>query len=298
MKNILIIGRGSISKQHQHNIQSHFDLNIIEISEKENLSSFLINNEFDGAIICSSTSLHQENIIHLHDNAVPFYCEKPAFLNLNFLNKLKEMDPVFLAKCSIGFNLRYHSVIKKIREVIKKNYKQLFFSLSVGSDVREWRQSREIDSIYSLSKTRGGGAIAELSHEIDLAVYLFGPMKVFSSLSKADPWKSAVDGTSFVILENQNFSGQIMLDLTSSLFFRTIRIWGEDFHLNADLLSGKISLNSSNIDENFELEVNRNQTLKDSLFDFINQNKNRKNNLLDCLESSTIIAELYEKIRL
>ena len=88
MKNILIIGRGSISKQHQDNIRSHFDLNIIEISEKENLSSFLINNEFDGAIICSSTSLHQENIIHLHDNAVPFYCEKPAFLNLNFLQVL------------------------------------------------------------------------------------------------------------------------------------------------------------------------------------------------------------------
>lgn len=298
MKNILIIGRGSISKQHQENIRSHFDLSIIEISEKENLSSFLRNNEFDGAIICSSTSLHQENIIHLYENAVPFYCEKPAFLNLNFLGKLKEMDPAFLAKCSIGFNLRYHSVIKKIREVIKKNYNQLFFSLSVGSDVREWRQSREIDSIYSLSKSRGGGAIAELSHEIDLAVYLFGPMKVFSSLSKADPWKSAVDGTSFIILENQNFSGQIMLDLTSSLFFRTIRIWGEDFHLNADLLSGKISLNSSNIDENFEFEVNRNQTLKDSLFDFIKQNKNRKNNLLDCLESSTIIAELHEKIRL
>ena len=298
MKNILIIGRGSISKQHQENIRSHFDLNIIEISEKENLSSFLRNNEFDGAIICSSTSLHQENIIHLYENAVPFYCEKPAFLNLNFLGKLKEMDQAFLTKCSIGFNLRYHSVIKKIREFIQKNYNQLFFSLSVGSDVREWRQSREIDSIYSLSKSRGGGAIAELSHEIDLAVYLFGPMKVFSLLSKADPWKSAVDGTSFIILENQNFSGQIMLDLTSSLFFRTIRIWGEDFHLNADLLSGKISLNSSNIDKNFEFEVNRNQTLKDSLFDFIKQNKNRKNNLLDCLESSTIIAELHEKIRL
>ena len=74
--------------------------------------------EFDGAIICSSTSLHQENIIHLYENAVPFYCEKPAFLNLNFLGKLKEMDQAFLTKCSIGFNLRYHSVIKKIREFI------------------------------------------------------------------------------------------------------------------------------------------------------------------------------------
>ena len=35
MKNILIIGRGSISKQHQDNIQSHFDLNIIENSDFE-----------------------------------------------------------------------------------------------------------------------------------------------------------------------------------------------------------------------------------------------------------------------
>lgn len=298
MKNILIIGRGSISKQHQDNIRSDLNLNIKEISEKENLSSFLRNYKFDGAIICSSTSLHQKNIIDLYDNGIPFYCEKPAFLNLNFLSKLKKMDPEFLSKCSIGFNLRYHSVIKKIKEIIGDNFNQLFFSLSVGSDVREWRQSRGIDSIYSLSRTRGGGAIAELSHEIDLAAYLFGPLEIFSSLSKPDPWKSAVDGTSFIILENQNFSGQIMLDLTSPLFFRTMRIWGEDFHLNADLLTGKISLKSNIIEENFELEVNRNQTLKDSLFDFIEQNKDRKNNLLDCIESSTIIAELYEKIRL
>ena len=56
------MGQGTISKQHQVNLNLKDQMQIKEVSEKDNLQDFLNDKEFDGAFICSKTYLHE---IHL-----------------------------------------------------------------------------------------------------------------------------------------------------------------------------------------------------------------------------------------
>ena len=44
----------------------------------------------------------------------------------------------------------------------------------VGHDLKKWRPDINYKDSVSAKKSLGGGALRELSHEIDLATHLFG----------------------------------------------------------------------------------------------------------------------------
>jgi len=75
----------------------------------------------------------------------------------------------------VGFNLRYHCLYKKIKEIIASNKLGRIFSFQAETDqyLLEWRDFDYTKS-YSAYKELGGGVIFDLTHEIDLAVDLLG----------------------------------------------------------------------------------------------------------------------------
>lgn len=132
-----IIGAGRIGKVHTETIvQNVPDAEILEIvdtnieeakylAEKFNISKYsvdyrnIINNpEVDAVIICSPTDTHAEYIIDAAKAKKHIFCEKPVDLDIktiqNAISVVEEMD----VKLMVGFNRRFDSNFKKIKEMV------------------------------------------------------------------------------------------------------------------------------------------------------------------------------------
>lgn len=78
------------------------------------------------------------------------------------------------ARLGVGYQLRFHPLIAALREAIGEGA-ALSVDASVGQWLPEWRIGRDYTMSYSASEAAGGGVLRDLSHEIDLLIWLFGP---------------------------------------------------------------------------------------------------------------------------
>jgi predicted dehydrogenase len=179
IEKVLIVGHGSTGIRHATNIVTDLDpslqigfLRRIESPEFRFAQYFYSCNEAkswnpDVTIICSPSNTHAEYISTFSNSHI--FVEKPALTNekdLYSLNSLRT-DRVF----QIGFNLRYHDLIKTIDR----------------SDVKEveWRHSDFLPSWHSWEDYRNtyaahDGVALTLCHGLDLIYQLFGSFKVIS----------------------------------------------------------------------------------------------------------------------
>ena len=79
-------------------------------------------------------------------------------------------------KVYIGYNLRFHPGIIFLKKLLKKK-QPIDIKIITNSYLPNWRKGNYKHS-YSANKKKGGGVILDLSHEIDLALWLFGNIKI------------------------------------------------------------------------------------------------------------------------
>ena len=302
MSRILFFGSGSIAKQHKQNLQD-LDLQIYELKERElnniDLKKYLIDNKIELGIVCTTSRNHFGIIKDLVENEIPFYCEKPLFLSRKDADFFIKQNKKVLTKSCVGFNLRYHPAIKFLKNILENTKDKIGFQIIVAHDVTKWRKDRELDTLFSLKKKLGGGAISELCHEIDFANYLFKSNKVEQVKSFLDPWNKEVDGQSLVILDGKDSFGSVYLDIVSPEIRRSINCFSKSIAITLDLVTGNLkgNINSKEIERDFEYD--RNEVLRESLLNFINFNnessykKTPLNNINDCLVSSELISNAY-----
>lgn len=82
---------------------------------------------------------------------------------------------------AVAYNLRFHPLVRKLREALaaEETANAMFL---VGQYLPDWRPGTDYRRSYSTSAAEGGGALRDLSHEIDLALSLFGPWQALTGL--------------------------------------------------------------------------------------------------------------------
>ena len=88
----------------------------------------------------------------------------------------------------------------------------------------EWRKHISYLKSVSSIKKKGGGVLLELSHEIDLVLYLFGNFKVIKSLlTNSKTLKTNVEERADILLRTSKSEPiNILLDFSSRLIERRI----------------------------------------------------------------------------
>src|SRR3990172_9792058 len=114
MKTIGVIGLGSIGMRHAKNLQAMgYDVRGYDPDKKKRLeSSWTIDEvlDSDAIVIASPTKNHFH---HLH---VVLSEEKPAFIEKPISNEMIGLSHEVGAKLMVGYNLRFHSCVKKAKE--------------------------------------------------------------------------------------------------------------------------------------------------------------------------------------
>ena len=90
----------------------------------------------------------------------------------------------------------------------------------MGHRLDAWRPDQDYQQGYSANSARGGGALFDLIHQIDIALWLFGPAAgVHAVLTKLGPLNIQGDDVTNLLLTHKNgVTGHIQLDMASSVY--------------------------------------------------------------------------------
>ena len=190
---VVVVGGGSIGKRHLKNLNNlnNIDLycfrrSLNSLFEKEFSCKVLTNKaevqdiQPDVIIICNPTSNHLEWIEFANQVDAHLFVEKPM---VDLESSLDEVKNIWADKnvFFIGFMMRFHPLVKKIKELLSDNKIGEVYSarLEFGSFLPYWHPWEDYKESYASKKEMGGGVINTITHELDLAQYFFGePQKV------------------------------------------------------------------------------------------------------------------------
>jgi len=258
VRKILVIGCGSIGQRHIKALLSIGENNIAAYrTEKGQLVSLddeIKNNvevfknedvafawEPSHIIISNPTNLHLKYLVKSIQLGTKVFVEKPITNNYDELenasiplSKIKEYDGI------IGFNLRFNSLINKIRSIITSQVygKAISANLMVGYYLPFWHPDEDYRKSYAARLDLGGGVLRTLCHEIDLAQYFFRKInKVFAKVEKLSSLETDVDDFVDIIMETENCKHVLIhLDYLNPVLLREGRILFDrgllDYNLN------------------------------------------------------------------
>ena len=249
--NALIIGFGSIGRKHYQILKK---MNIFKniyvlTNQKKYNNKFLADTRYidninpSYIIISSKTNEHYSHLKSLEKKFKnkKILVEKPLFHK--FYDYKVKNNKVF-----IGYNLRFHPVLNFIKNFLKK--KNLVFSVSITckSYLPDWRKNLHYSLSNSAKKSFGGGALLELSHEIDYFQWLFGKINKieFVKVKKVTNFKIDCEDSALIVGKSKKINFFMNLDFHSKIPEREINICGKNFYIKGDLLNYKIEIAQTN----------------------------------------------------
>ena len=283
-KKILFFGLGSIGLRHARLLQANFDADLAayRTSDSENqlgIKEFRsIESAFDfqpdAAFITNPTDQHIETAIECAKRSVHLFIEKPLSNTTEGIPELIQLIEARDLVNHVGFCMRYHPVIKYLKEKVNKN--DAFYSRTICSSYFPlWRPGQDYRNSYSADINRGGGVVNELVHELDYNQHLFGKIDLLKQESGqvSDLEISAPDYAEFQSAHTGGLESHISLDFFSHARERKISIYFPEKVVMGDIL-------------NQTVQVFKNHELVQEI-DIVDENMylNQLNSFMNALES-------------
>lgn len=278
---VLIIGFGSIGKRHYDVLSKLSEIQSIDLVTKQNIENKIcykklevVNNinQYDYFIIASETNKHFEQLNFLEKNVKDklIFCEKPLFESKQDL-EIKN-NRVF-----IGYVLRFHPLLEKLKEFVKKE-KILLVNAKCGQYLPSWRPNTDYKNCYSAKKEHGGGVLLDLSHEIDYIQWLCGQINEIKSyqVNISDLEINSDDLTTLIGKTTKNIFVNISIDYISKITHRRLFIETLEHAYELDFISNKLIKKDKNgLEETYSFSnLERNYMFEKMHLDIFNQQKN------------------------
>jgi hypothetical protein len=241
--NLLVIGYGSIGKRHARNIRSSGH-NVVLLRHartepnEEGIKEYYSFNDLlayekhiDGAVVCSPTSMHLDDVKLLLKEGIPFLLEKPPAPDLASTIEMAGIikDRGF-KKYDVAFNLRYHPVLRFLKDFLPNVGKIFSTSIYVGYYLPYWRPDVDYRETSSAKKELGGGVHIELAHDIEYALWFLGfPELLTGCVSRVSSLDISTDDMCSAILQYKDGTAlELHLDYLSYKYLRGGRMIAEN----------------------------------------------------------------------
>ena len=295
--NIVIIGFGSIGNRHAKIIKKNFKFAKLFIVSRRKI-------HFKGAkrlkdlddikqvnpkyiIVATETSRHFSDLVYLEKNFknLDILVEKPLF------DKFKKIK-IKKNKVYLGYNLRFHPKVLFLKDYVIKN-KPIDVKFITNSYLPNWRKMNYKLS-YSSKKNLGGGVLLDLSHELDLANWIFGEIKIkYCVVEKKSNLNVSAEDTCKLLGKVKKSNFFMDLSYYSKNEIRQIYVDTKKNSLLIDLKKNRLKINNkikknkvnSNPLENTYLDIHKSIIFK------------KKTNFLCSLSDGQKINKLIDKIK-
>ena len=186
---VLIVGLGSIGKRHLQlakMMNSEADIRVLRHQYCDQVPAgtngcFASIDEAIAfapqiAVIANPAPFHIDIAQALASTGVHLLIEKPLSDSLKGIEQLIETCHRKGSVLLIGYNLRYLPSLQRFRDLLCDGVigKVLSFRCEVGQYLPSWRPDSDYRDCVSAQRYLGGGALLELSHELDYLRWIFG----------------------------------------------------------------------------------------------------------------------------
>jgi len=219
---ILVIGCGSIGTRHI-SILRRLGVNKIiacdvnreklnQIGERFNISRRYtdyrnaLEDRVDAVFICTLPSSHLSIAFDALKKGYHIFIEKPLSHNLERVNDFVREVRRKKIKVMIGYMMRFHPGVLKMKELINRGAIGKIYSVSMygGQYLPDWHPYSDYRKEYSAQRKLGGGIILDGTHELDYAIWLFGePQEVFCIYEKVSNLEIDTEDIFFILVRTK-----------------------------------------------------------------------------------------------
>ena len=266
---VLVIGLGSIGKRHARLLQCHFSHEVVALRSGSGpdgnelgipeLYSWQEVDEgaFDVALITNPTYLHIDTATRCAERGLHFLLEKPIDCRVDGLDYLLAIVRERGLSTYVAYPLRFHPVVSALSERLA-GCRVLHAGMVCASYLPDWRPGRDFLEVHSRFREQGGGVFLEMSHELDTAEYLFGPiLDVKGTLAQVSDLTADADDCADLIVAHASATTNIHLDLFSREARRYVEVETAEGYLRGDLRAPGVAgvMGGRSIDETFEVDA-------------------------------------------
>lgn len=262
IKRVLVVGLGSIGQRHlrlARELLPHADIRVLRHQECDVTPEYAdgcfshLKQALDFApqiaVIASPATFHLDMARSLARAGVHLLVEKPLAAALDGI-------PILLESCRAqglvlltGYNLRFLPSLQRFRSELKENRigRVLSVRCEIGQYLPSWRPDADYRRGVSARRELGGGALLELSHELDYLRWIFGEVDwVKATLSRQSGLEIDVEDTAHLILgfvpedDGRQLIGALNMDFIRHDAVRLCVAIGEDGSLRWNGLTGVV----------------------------------------------------------
>ena len=297
MKKIIVIGMGSIGQRHLHISANVFPSakiyslgcrpyvhtpNDLKHSFKDRHKGVTILETIadiyplkpDAVIIASPSSEHMVYVETLLKHNIPCLVEKP--LSDNVKKAKQQLTLMQSNKIALGYTFRFSRLLNQCKEIINSNQygKIIHASIHTNQYLPDWRPKCDYRLSVSAQKKLGGGVLLELSHEIDIIIWLMGSVEsVCAGVSSSKTLDVDVEDTVDALLKlNSGATVNLHLDMMQRVPSRRYLIAFERGSIAIDMIAQTLSRCSGNsrIWDQEHIPQSRDEIFSDQLLEFSN----------------------------
>jgi predicted dehydrogenase len=257
---ILCISLGSIGKRHLRNArallpQAHIAVwrqhtaadGVVPEGADEVAGSLQAALDFapDAVLVSSPASEHIANARPFAQRHVPMFLEKPLAARGSDLGDFPALCRDSRGFTMVGYVLRFLPALHAIRQHLADDLLGQVHTarVEVGQYLPDWRPGSDYREGVSGQDKLGGGALLELSHEIDYATWLFGwPQSLQCSRARLSPLEIDVEDSAHLLLEYADKRVSVQLDFLQRVANMAVQIVGSKGTLAADLIKEELRL--------------------------------------------------------
>jgi len=253
----LVVGLGSIGATHVRVLEG-LGATVEAVSKRESaegtthasIATALAGGGFDYCVVASATSDHAADVKALAEGgfAGSLLVEKPLSARSGEIPSEMPFERV-----GVGYNLRFHPAVGWLRRQLEEQ-SALVVDMAAQSFLPEWRPGRDHRETASGSRARGGGVLRDLSHELDLMLWLFGEPRQAKALggNLGELGIDAETAACAVLRLERAPLATLRLSYLDRLPERRVRVTTASDTLEADLLSGECRTSSAG--ERYEID--------------------------------------------
>ena len=265
MNSCAVIGLGSISCRHRRNLRTRFpDVRIIAMSASGRSPDILPENSDilvdspanvislkpELVVVASPATMHAIHAIPFLEANIATLIEKPLAASIVDARQLAATSRQSGTASGVGYCLRFHPAARLLKSVLKRGAIGRVFHVfaTVGQYLPDWRPGKDLRQSVSANPDLGGGALLELSHELDYLGWLLGGLSFEHALLRRSshlgiPVEAIADVT---LTTDDGVVCHVHLDFLQRPANRHCTIVGETGRLECDLIANRLDLITSN----------------------------------------------------
>ncbi len=256
----VIVGFGSIGRRHARNLRTLVpDAEIIAVRRsKSKLNDSLADGidrvetdldkvlslELTAAIVATPATRHVEIATSFARQRVAVLVEKPISDQSHGVSELIRVSKETRVPLMVAYPLRFDWTVATLRRTIASGAlgRPIWVHMDAGQYLPDWRPGVDYRSSVSSQKSLGGGALLELSHELDYLMWIFGDVREVTarSYTLGDLEIDVEDCVDILLSLDRRVRAHVHLDMLQRSHTRTCKVVCSGGTIECDLVEGHV----------------------------------------------------------